>query len=1146
MAANILIGHAVTVLAAFLAIVSGLQYFKYRTPTTRWAGLFLFCLAGELLCFAVQMMKDPSSPVSVLYAFQVIFFFSFSVFWSLFIIYMAGYSKKTNIWIIVSIFLVSAIVMILLQDEPLIGKRSIHPFFGFRESFFNLPVMLGQAGRYFIALFYSIGAVCSIFLFRFLLYSESKFKNLLFPMFLGTLFFYGLAILEHSGVDPYKPYHLTQLGLILLSFAIYFIAVIWRFGGILPISRESVFEGLHDGVLLLDWQNNIIDVNKSAQTILDVKRSAVIKKNLSSFWPVGDALFSANPTKAFISEECILTINQQDFTFGVNISRLFGINQALMGSMMVLRNITSRERMEAALHERARELQRTNAFLESLAELNVKIHGATDPGAINEILGEEFKKLGLVCFIARIDPVEHDLVLSYFSVKSDLMSQAEKIFGRSIVGFHLDKDQFAPLYDILESKQTSFRRFKRSDLEDVPGKIPLGLIERAIRMIGLAPDMATLILPLYTRERILGVMGVWGQDLRESDIASFPLFASQVANVMDRAILYDLEIRRSAELSRVNSLTLALSTVASVVGSTSNSDVVLDTLGTELKKAGLDCAIVSIDGDGEVAYLKYLSFNPKLVGKVEKLMGLQLDGFAIPRKYWPGARIIEHQVPVWYSDPRQILVRMFPMVPRKIAERAAGILGIDEEEQICFLPLIQGADTIGAMVIWGPTMKQVDSPILSVFSSQVAGIISQIASLELQVQRTDDLARANAMIIVLSRVAARLDAMNDLEQVFNTLGEELLTVQISCMVGLLDESKTNLDIKHLSLPLDVHKLANKFGNLWPNEISIPRRLWPSEQVVSDGIPFWDEDPVGSTVKMFPFAPRIVFEKAYHSTGIESDGKICYLPMVNNEDVIGVLAMWGPDLQHEDIAALSVFANQIAIAISNIRLYNQAQKEIEDRRQAEARIREALEDKEVLLKEVHHRVKNNLQVISSLLNLQSSQIEDEKTVDLLRESQNRVRSMALIHEKLYQSSDLARVDFQGYLHSLVNSLMQTYRVYSEQVVIDVKSEELAFSIDTAIPCGLIVNELVSNSLKYAFAKGNPGKIEVICENIRGSQYRLTIRDNGTGLPEGFDVESSSSLGLKLVTSLVRQINGELIVQNKQGACFVIEFLETEAV
>ncbi len=178
------------------------------------------------------------------------------------------------------------------------------------------------------------------------------------------------------------------------------------------------------------------------------------------------------------------------------------------------------------------------------------------------------------------------------------------------------------------------------------------------------------------------------------------------------------------------------------------------------------------------------------------------------------------------------------------------------------------------------------------------------------------------MIIALSRVAAQLDAMTDLEQVFHTLGEELLTYRLAVWLVSWMKRETILLLNIFHCLLDVLKFANKFGNLWPNDISIPRRLWPSEQVVSDGIPFWDEDPVGSTVKMFPFAPRIVFEKAYQSTGIESDGQICYLPMVNNEDVIGVLAMWGADLQHEDIPALSVFAirspSQLAIFAYTIR------------------------------------------------------------------------------------------------------------------------------------------------------------------------------------------------------------------------------------
>lgn len=1138
------IGHTFLVIAGFLAIISGFQYLKYRTPTTRWAGIFLFCLSGELFSFAVQLMKDPASLSPVWYFLQVGFFFLFSLFWSIFVIYMAGFPRRTNLWIIGSMILVSAIILVLLKEVPSIVKGSVSSLPGYSGSFFNLSKIIGQPGRYLIALFYSIGFVSIGSLLGYLLFSETTFRKFLFPMFFGTLFFYGVSILEHSGFDPFHPFYLTQLGLILISFVIFIIAVIWRFDGILPISRESVFEGVDDGVLLLDWQNLIIDINRSAQKILGVTRSEALKKPLSDFWQSGDQIIKGNSGKDHFTKECTFLLDNQEFVFGITVSRILGINQALMGSLIVLRNITSRERMEIVLHEHARELQRTNAFMEALAKANVKIHDATDSSTIISTLGNELKNLGLDCFITQLDNPSQELELSFLSVQLNVLRQVENLLGIKVIGFKLDRDQFAVLYRLLEANQVSYKKFSTSTLEVVDGKLSLFLLEQAVRLIGIAPEIYTLVLPLYANGHKLGLMGIWGKDLKESDIASFRLFANQVANVMDRAILFDEQIRHSEELSRVNNLVMALSKVASVAGSTSNSQVVLNTLGSELKQAGLECAIANIDSGGETAYLKYLSFSPNLVGKLEKMTRLRLDGFAIPQKYWPGTKILIEQVPVWYPDPRRIFANMFPMLPEKIAEKAFELLGLQGEERLVFLPLIYGNETIGVMAIWGASLKQVDSPIMSIFGSQVAGIIKRVATLELQVQRTDDLARANAMIIALSRVAAQLDAMFDLDQVFQTLGKELLTIQLSCMVGLLDESGNNLIIKHLSLPGDVVEFVNKLGNVWPNGASIPRRLWPSEQVVSEGIPFWDEDPVGSTQKMFPLVPKIAFEKAYHFSGIGFDGHICYLPMVNNEDVIGVLAMWGPDLRHEDILALSVFANQIAIAINNIRLYDQAQKEIDDRKQAEARIRETLEDKEILLKEVHHRVKNNLQVITSLLNLQLAQTNDNITADILRESQSRVRSMALIHEKLYQSSDLAHVDFEGYLHSLVNSLIQTYRINPEEITVLVESGGIFLNIDTAIPCGLIVNELVSNSLKYAFARGETGKIEVSCQRIRGGKYKLSVMDNGGGLPDDFDVDQSSSLGIKLVASLVRQIDGEFRIEDHQGACFVIDFSETE--
>jgi PAS domain S-box-containing protein len=214
------------------------------------------------------------------------------------------------------------------------------------------------------------------------------------------------------------------------------------------------------------------------------------------------------------------------------------------------------------------------------------------------------------------------------------------------------------------------------------------------------------------------------------------------------------------------------------------------------------------------------------------------------------------------------------------------------------------------------------------------------------------------------------------------------------------------------------------------------------------------------------------------------------------------------------------------------------RNVTERILSEDRQRTSLQEKEILLKEVHHRVKNNMQVISSLLNLQSASVKDQQTVSVLRESQNRVKSMSLVHEILYQSQDLASVNFAAYVKQLVASLQKSFGAKSGGISIVVKVGTVALQIDDAIPCGLIINELVSNALKYAFPKQRSGEIIVEVKKLRSPAIRLTIRDNGVGLKK--TRTSTDSLGLKLVQALTEQLKGTITIENKRGTAITIEF------
>jgi two-component sensor histidine kinase len=214
------------------------------------------------------------------------------------------------------------------------------------------------------------------------------------------------------------------------------------------------------------------------------------------------------------------------------------------------------------------------------------------------------------------------------------------------------------------------------------------------------------------------------------------------------------------------------------------------------------------------------------------------------------------------------------------------------------------------------------------------------------------------------------------------------------------------------------------------------------------------------------------------------------------------------------------------------------RDITERVHVEERLKASLRDKETLLKEIHHRVKNNLQVVASLLSLQSGYVQDAATQQLFEESQHRIRSMALVHERLYQSQDLARIDFAEYVNSLVTHLFSSY--HAQGIKWRIEADPIALDIDTAVPCGLILNELVTNALKHGFPDGRGGEVYVGVREADG-RYAIVVQDDGVGFQEAVDFHNAASLGLQLVNSLVRQLGGAIELCRLKGTKFEITFV-----
>jgi two-component sensor histidine kinase len=257
----------------------------------------------------------------------------------------------------------------------------------------------------------------------------------------------------------------------------------------------------------------------------------------------------------------------------------------------------------------------------------------------------------------------------------------------------------------------------------------------------------------------------------------------------------------------------------------------------------------------------------------------------------------------------------------------------------------------------------------------------------------------------------------------------------------------------------------------------------------------------------------------------------------------------------DIQKKGAIALALLLGLSSLLFYNRFRlkkktsealevknKEIEAQK---AVIQSSLSEKETLLREIHHRVKNNLQIISSLLNIQSENIHDPSVLSSIREGQSRVQAMSLIHQNLYQSEHLSNVDIENYLKELVVYLSEMFKKEGKDVTVEVEANNINFDIDTAIPLGLIVNELVSNAYKYAFEEQNSGKIKIGIKALNDEDYELHVDDDGKGLPADFNPTKSKSLGLKLVNILSRQLRGKFSSESSNGASFVVKFKDLRA-
>ncbi len=400
------------------------------------------------------------------------------------------------------------------------------------------------------------------------------------------------------------------------------------------------------------------------------------------------------------------------------------------------------------------------------------------------------------------------------------------------------------------------------------------------------------------------------------------------------------------------------------------------------------------------------------------------------------------------------------------------------------------------------------------------------------------------------------DEFGNLAHSFNVMSEKLYRSNTKLIDEFAERKKAEEDIKRIfELSIDMICIVDiKTNYLRKVNPAFTKTLGYTEEELfaKPFIDFIHPDDKASALEilektLFQGIPIINLESRYHC----KDGTYKWLMWTSKPiPEQGITYTVARDVTNKKNAQdeLNKHRNQLEKLVDErttelIAINKHLKHEISERELAEGQVKASLKEKEILLQEVHHRVKNNLQVVISLLNLQSKDIKDERVIKMFRDGQGRINSMALVHEKIYYSKDLANIRLREYINDLSRELFKSYNLNASRVGFESQIEDISIGIDTSIPCGLIINELLSNSLKHAFPKERKGEIRLEIHTIKDGEIEIIFSDNGVGIPKTFDYRKSSSFGFRLVVDLVEyKLMGIIKLIRNGGTGFQIRFKE----
>ncbi|KAA3643192.1 MAG: PAS domain S-box protein [Chloroflexi bacterium] len=582
-------------------------------------------------------------------------------------------------------------------------------------------------------------------------------------------------------------------------------------------------------------------------------------------------------------------------------------------------------RLYSAEQQQAAELERSNSLVNLLSSVAASISSTNNAEEILQILGKQFQALGIESLVTLIRSDRQTLNIHYVSYNANLLKKVKKLTGVTVEGYEIPREVWPePTIRVFEHNEIQFIDSFPDFVSPYFPHLPEKLVKSGLKLLGVTEQTSSFYLPMSMDGQTFGSLTIWGESLRQEDSSAYTVFASQLASVFESARLYEAEQQQAAELERSNSLVNALSSVAASVSSTNDPDDILENLGKELQNLRLECLLSLLKPDKQSFYIGYVSYNSKLIKQLEKVTGLSASKYELPREKWPEGtlRLYDHNEPQFVASFADTITPYFPHAPEKMVKRGLHMLGMTEETAAVYLPMCVDGQVIGSLTILGEALHEDDLTAFSVFAAQLSSVYESARLYEAEQKQATELARSNALFSALNNVGVKIAATTDADEVLETLGTELKELGLNCVAMTLSHDRQDAVIHSISLDSPLLEKVEKFAGLSAVGISVNRATWASniKSLYDEGRPAFVPDFLSATVQVVDLIPRKILEQGMKMSGMTPDTRAIFVPLTADNTVFGSLCIWGQDLHESDLAAFTVFANQVGSVFENARLY----------------------------------------------------------------------------------------------------------------------------------------------------------------------------------------------------------------------------------